>query len=1004
VDEADRVVLLGNVSPRLRAGRDLGRTDPNLPLRRMVLTLALRPGGREELRGMLAAVHDPASPLYHQWLTPQEFGSRFGAGDEAVQAVAGWLAGHGFTIDEIASGRGWINFSGNVRQVEQAFATEMHDVLADGVLHHANAIEPSIPRALAGIVQGVVALHDFRHQPLVHRRGPVPAGATRTGAGRVVPEAGFGGANYLAPADFATIYDLGSVYAGGLTGAGQAIAIAARTDIQLSDVETFRSSFGLPPRDPIVVHNGPPPGDLGGNDETEADLDTEWSGAIAPAATVYLVISASTVTDGADLSAQYIVDNNLAPVMSSSFGECEANLGSSGLAFYASLWQQAAMQGITALVASGDAGAAGCNAGSDTLGSGRAVSGLCTTPDNLCVGGTELMDTANPAQYWAATNDPVTQGSALSYIPEMAWNESGNVGGGAGLWSTGGGESGIYTKPPWQVAPGVPADGMRDVPDVALTAAAHDGYLVVQSGSLELVSGTSASSPAFAALISLAVQQTGARQGNANTVLYPLAANQYGSSGAAAFHDVATGNNSVPGVTGFNAGPGYDQATGLGSVDAAVLLANWGGGTAGCLAPAAPSGLAAAAAGPAAIRLTWNAVPGATSYLVLRSTAGGAGPYSLAGIVSTASFTDSGLGCGITYDYQVAATNGVCSSANGGAATAATAACGGGGCATLYSNSFESGSGLSDWTAGSFVTGSSLADWRGIQACLAHSGAHVFRFGGATCAASYGANDFLFAQPRGATGIAVPASVTATRLSFWHTWDFESGYDGGSLAVALDGNPYYYVPATAILAGPSYNGSIAGTCAPQGAAGAPVFTGSQASFANTVVDLDAACAAAGATAGCAGHSVHVAFTAITDCDTAGTGWSLDDVTVTACPAPLRFYTLPPCRVFDTRQTAALAGNSTTLFQVSGQCGVPASAVVVSANLTVVLPQSAGFITVYPGDGTQPGTSTLNFNSGQVRANNALVTLAGNGSGTIRVYTGIPTGTTNLLLDVNGYFQ
>ncbi len=573
VNEADRVVLGGNVPRRARPELEVGRTDPALPMRRMILALRPRAGAAAEIDRLLAAQQDPASPLYHRWLTPEEFGARFGIADEDLTAVTGWLGAHGFTVEEVGKGRGWVNFSGSAAQVEQAFATEMHDYQAEGAVRHANALEPSIPRALADLVGGVVSLNSFPRppRPASHlvRAHLAPPRAPRFGDGQ--------GDFYLAPADFATIYDLHPLYNAGITGAGQTIALTARSDIRLADVQAFRSTFGLPANDPVLVHNGPDPGIQEG-DESESDLDTEWAGAVAPGATVNLVISASTAaTDGVVLSAQYIVDRNLASIASTSYGSCEADTGSTGLAFYDGLLAQAAAQGITSFAAAGDSGAADCDDPSGSRGSERAVDNPCSSPNNTCVGGTEFADTANPGAYWAPDNNPVTGASALSYIPETVWNESGTTAGGTGLWSTGGGVSGFFSKPAWQAAPGVPADGQRDVPDVALSTALHDGYLVVQDGSLTVFGGTSAAAPSFAGLMALVLQQAGARQGNVNPVLYRLAAAQYGSGGAAVFHDVGRGNNSVPAVTGYTAGTAYDTVAGLGSVDAAALLAQWPG-------------------------------------------------------------------------------------------------------------------------------------------------------------------------------------------------------------------------------------------------------------------------------------------------------------------------------------------------------------------------------------------------------------------------------------------
>ncbi len=435
--------------------------------------------------------------------------------------------------------------------------------LTNGRLYHANAEDPSIPRGLADVVAGVASLNDFPRKPM--HNGLRPA---------VQPDDTSGGTSYLSPGDFAIIYDVNTLYSAGISGTGQTIAIVGRTNptTASTDWATFRTMMGLPANPPTVIVNGPDPGDLGTNEDGEANLDVEWSGAVAPNATIIFVTSATTdTTDGVDLSAQYIVDHDLAPVMSTSFGECEADMGTTENQFYDNLWSQAAGEGITAFVSSGDSGAAGCDADTETRARhGLAVNGLASTPYNVAVGGTEFNE--GSGTYWGTNNGYYT--SALGYIPEVVWNESG-ANGGSELWATGGGLSIEYTKPSWQVAPGVPSNNSRCVPDVALSSAEHDARLIWMDGESYVAWGTSAASPSMAGLMALIVQKTGAWQGNANSRLYQLGNAQYGAGGAAVFHDITSGNNSVPNVPGYTAGTGYSPTTGLGSIDAYALVMNW---------------------------------------------------------------------------------------------------------------------------------------------------------------------------------------------------------------------------------------------------------------------------------------------------------------------------------------------------------------------------------------------------------------------------------------------
>jgi hypothetical protein len=626
INNNDTIVLRGNVNPLAQPQADYGFADPARPMDRIILTLKMSPSRQAALDRLLVEQQDPASPQYHHWLSPEEFGRRFGPSEADLATITRWLQSQGFTIDEVAKGRLWINFSGSVAEVESAFHTEIHRYYVGGIMHHANATDPSIPKALSGVVAGIVSLDDFPRQAMnvgFHNLSPQDAAAVYAKYGKIAPQWS-GTANgtagvYTSPIDWATIYDANASYSTNGTGTGVTIGIVGRTNPGTTNWATFRSILGLPVNTPTIIVNGTNPGDLGAAEDGEADLDAEWSGGVAPGATVKFVASASTSsTDGVDLSAQYIVNNNLADVMSTSFGSCESAMGSAENTFYNNLWAQAASQGITACVSTGDSGPAGCASGSDTSGSGQSgVNGLASTPYDVAVGATEL---SNSSSYWNAS------GAATGYIPETPWNESGTVSGGSGLWATSSGASSTYAKPSWQSAPGVPSASHRYLPDVCLDGSdmffGNYGMLVYTQGAMATTGGTSAASPSFAGLMALVVQKYG-RQGNANTKLYQLGTAQYNGTGPAVFHDITSGNNNVPGLTGFTAATGWDEVTGLGTVDVNALVNNWNGTSttysiSGTVSGAATSG----------VTMTLSGAASATT-----TTASG-GTYSFAGLAN----------------------------------------------------------------------------------------------------------------------------------------------------------------------------------------------------------------------------------------------------------------------------------------------------------------------------------------------------------------------------------
>lgn len=574
----ERIAMPGSAHPRARAQDDRGAVDDALRLDQMVLVLQPSAAQAQALAALQQAQQDPNSPEYRQWLSPQEFADRFGVAQADIDAITAWLTQQGFRIDEVSAGRRSIVFSGNARQVREAFGVKLrYYERSDRQRHIAHADPVQLPAALAEVVAGIASLHNFRSEPqhLARALGPAVSQANSL----ATPQATYGNAHYLAAGDFHTIYNLKSVLAQGITGSGRTIAVIGRSNIALSDVTQFRNSMALPSNPPQIVNGGTAPGFVTG-DELESDLDVQWAGAVATQATVKFVTTASTTTsDGITLSAQYAVNNNIGDVITVSYGLCESLMGASGVNFFNSLWQQATVQGQTVVVSSGDSGAAGCDlANATTATRGLGVNGICTSQFSTCVGGTQFNDTASPSTWWSGGND-AGGASALSYIPEVAWNESG-ANGGTGLYASGGGASTRFTKPSWQTTAGVPADGRRDVPDVSLNASGRVGYLVTSSDNAGrspttyVVGGTSASAPALAGILALVGQKTGYRLGNINPTLYGLA-NLQASTGKAYYNLITSGNNTVPGAAGFSASastPRYNQVTGLGTVNGAVFV------------------------------------------------------------------------------------------------------------------------------------------------------------------------------------------------------------------------------------------------------------------------------------------------------------------------------------------------------------------------------------------------------------------------------------------------
>ncbi|MGB9457970.1 MAG: protease pro-enzyme activation domain-containing protein [Bryobacteraceae bacterium] len=571
IDSNQSVVLSGRVPRQATAQSDAGAVAGSFPLPGITLMLKPSAAQQADLTQLLQAQQDPTSPSYRQWLTPDQYADRFGASAADLAKIAAWLESQGFTVGYVARAHNFISFSGTAQQVSNAFHTQIHRYNVNGETHYANATDPSIPAALAGLVSTIRGLNDFRLKPRFKKAQPQLVFERQTSVG---------------PIDFATIYDINPLYSAGITGTGQKIAVVGQSAIVSADIASFRAAFSLGTANLTQVLV---PGTLGGGnpgivpgDETESDLDIEWSGAVAKNADIIFVYAAN----GAEASLEYAIDVAIAPVLSMSYGLCEEIDGIADVEQERAMAQQANSEGMTILAAAGDYAAADCDEWDNDpviAEGGLAVDEPGSVPEITSMGGTEFNDESNPALYWG------TNGAATRYIPEIVWNDTAAVG---LLDGTGGGASVYFTQPPWQSNLGL-TDGMRHVPDLSFPASNdHDPFYIYSSDTSngpaggQLVGGTSCAAPTMAGVVALlnqylvssgSVKQAGL--GNINPTLYKLAQTQ-----SQAFHDIVTGSNIVPcadspdcinGSFGWAAGPGYDSASGLGSVDAYNLVHAW---------------------------------------------------------------------------------------------------------------------------------------------------------------------------------------------------------------------------------------------------------------------------------------------------------------------------------------------------------------------------------------------------------------------------------------------
>jgi pro-kumamolisin-like protein/VCBS repeat protein len=594
VIETNLVRLAGNVRSEANPANDLGAVADGFSMDHMFIQLQ-RPATEEStLRQLIDQLHDPNSPNFHRWLTPDQFGAQFGPAASDIQQVTNWLQGRGFRVNFVYPSGMTIDFSGNAGQVAAAFRTEIHNVVARGTTLFTNVSDPQIPAALAPAVAGIVGLNNFTPRPRFKKKSDY----TFSGCGATCYA--------VTPPDLATIYNFSPVFTAGNTGQNQTIYLIEDTNLFTNnDWTTFRSTFGLSAYSGAslsTVHPAPPSGPTNcanpntNSNDGEAILDAEYASAASPSAAIVIASCADT-PDGILIAIQNLINAANPPaIISISYGECEALNGAASNAAYNAIYQQGVAEGVSIFVSSGDEDTGGCDINfldlaTFTVTHGIAVNALASSPYVVAVGGTDFSDTysGTNSTYWNGANTP-SFGSAKSYIPEIPWNDScasvliatvegfattygsagfcnsspgqdflNNVGGSGGPSACATGSPSIpgvvsgtcagYAKPSWQSALGNPNDGVRDIPDVSLFAAngVWGHYYVFcysdtsnggkgcggSPSGWNGAGGTSFAAPIMAGVQALINQHTGSRQGNPNYRLYALAAKEYGVSGSA---------------------------------------------------------------------------------------------------------------------------------------------------------------------------------------------------------------------------------------------------------------------------------------------------------------------------------------------------------------------------------------------------------------------------------------------------------------------------------------
>ncbi|MGA3210479.1 MAG: protease pro-enzyme activation domain-containing protein [Terriglobales bacterium] len=1086
IDENVRITLNGQVHPLALPEFDQGRVDDSLPLEHIILLLKRSADQAIWLQTRIDQMHNRRSPLFHQWLSAQQVGSCYGVADQDVATVSAWLQAHGFKVDSVPAGKMLILFSGTAGQVRQAFHTEIHNLSVHGEKHIANMTAPQIPAALAPVIEGLPSLNNFFPKSKVRKITPVrrdsktglwheaisnqvppqsKAQAKAAGGNPLVTFTGSNGTFYaVGPQDLYTIYnELPLLSASTPTnGAGQTLAVVERTDVQTADVTSFRSQFGLPtyPSSPNSTQGGvnylfgisgycSDPGIADADDESEADLDLQWIGTTAPAATINFVACASTSTsDGIQLSATYIVNDLASSVsaISSSYGACEADEGSAGIDMINALWEQAVAQGQTVVVADGDSGDDACDRGVTTIGTtGLSVQGNSSSPFAVGAGGTDFTDGYTNdlvyTQYWNS-NDTSPYLSALSYIPEKAWNSScgsailASFEGGTPeevcndedlqvlLDGDTGGISTFNAIPTWQGVYGVGLSGnftstsMRNLPDVSLFAS--DGfwghellYCDSDVGPCDYSNGTDATAlgaggtsfvaPMLTGIIALINQAYPSgnpaqptRQGQADYTFYALGTAEYGVPGA------ENASTSAPSIYTCESNP--LAITMYGSVFPNCIFYNINRtpviGTSSCVGPnntscvqenndqpcetGSPDCFTVTIGDPIGLlsvsTSTFEAAyPQSAGY----NDATGLGSVNITNLVAFwNSFTPL-----FASTTAVAANPASISGSETTTLTATVTATGRGGVAPPL--------GTVSFYAGTACSGTVL----GTSALVPASG----------CTTSCNATASL----AGVTGTQLGGNGTKSAIGCFSGDGANDAASSGETTVAVSGTKTTSITTVTSNQNPSTSGQAVTLTAMVTPAGPPTPTGTVSFTANgaAISGCSSVTLTSSATASCTTSALAVGTDAIVAAYSGDSTYSSSngDFSQLVNPPvmPVQFVPVTPCRVVDTRNADGpfggpeLTGGTSRSFTIpSGPCtGIPTTAVAYSLNVTVVPPAPLGYLTIWPAGEGQPVVSTLNSLDGRIKANAAIVP-AGT-SGAVSVFV---NNTTNVVLDIDGYFE